>query len=510
MMNVIREGGNGTSVQEYLERSLLGRKLNNPLGYVVMVLVALIFGYLVAKQTFIGLGLLGAIVAVFVVLCCLISPEVGLYINIFYSFFAFGITRYLFMDSFPVGVGTDVLIVATFASLLIHHPNVKQDFGRFVRTPVVIAILVVVVYLGLEVLNPYADSIAGWSQTFRRFFESLLLLFIAYCMFSDPRSIHRFIKALFGMALVTALYGCLQHWHGLFDFEVAWVMATENRFGLIFINGDYRKFSTMSDPTAFGIAMAACSIFFMVIAWHQKKTSNRLVLIGGIVIMLLAMAYSGTRTANAMLVIGLAMYVLLSFNRVGTRAFAFAGGLAFLFLMYVPIYSNNTINRFRSSFSGSEDESFKVREVNRKYIQPFIYSHPIGWGLGTTGAQGLQYNPNHFLAGFPPDSGYLKKALETGWIGLALTCIFYFVIVRFGIRGYFRTKSDKRKILFVACTATLFAFYIAEFAQEAIGQISDMVIYYPLIALMIRMHVSDEKQREKEEAVLSEEEEVYA
>jgi len=39
-------------------------------------------------------------------------------------------------------------------------------------------------------------------------------------------------------------------------------MADANRFGLIFINGDFRKFSTMSDPTAYGVLMAACAVFF--------------------------------------------------------------------------------------------------------------------------------------------------------------------------------------------------------------------------------------------------------
>ena len=42
-------------------------------------------------------------------------------------------------------------------------------------------------------------------------------------------------------------------------------------------------------------------------------------------------------------------------------------------------------------------------------------------------------------------------------------------------------------MLCAACVSSIFAFYIAEFGQEAIGQITDIVIYYPLIAILLRV-----------------------
>jgi len=495
----------GFQLSDFFERTFLNQKLNNVAGMLLVTLIATGFGYLVAKQTFIGMGLFAVIVGFFTVAACMMSAELGLYINIFYSFFAFGVARYIFGDAFPTGVGTDVLVLATFFSLLIHKVNLRKAISQFLHSPVVIAILAVVAYLFVEVFNPYADSVEGWFQTFRRFIESVLILFIAYNVFTDRAAIARFAKVLFAFCTIAGLYGCIQQWHGLFDFEIAWVMATENRFGLIFINGNYRKFSTMSDPTAYGIAMAAAAVFFMIIAWNQKKAATKAILGIGILFMLLGMAYSGTRTANAMVAVGLAMYILLTMNKRSTKVFAVVAGLAFLFLLYAPIYSNPTINRFRTSFNASEDESFKVREVNRKFIQPYIYSHPIGWGLGTTGAQGLMYNPGHFLAGFPPDSGYLKKAIETGWIGLALICALYFVVMRFGIRGYFRSGDERSRVWYAAALAAIFAFYIAEFPQEAIGQITDIVIYYPLIAMMMKLREFDRKEAtEKAAAALPE------
>lgn len=154
--------------------------------------------------------------------------------------------------------------------------------------------------------------------------------------------------------------------------------------------------------------------------------------------------------------------------------------------MYAPIY-NPTIARFRSTFSASQDASFNVREMNRKRIQPYIYEHPIGGGFGTSGGAGATYNAGHPLAGFQTDSGYLRKAVESGWIGLLLVCILYYSTLRTGAKGYFSTPSLSRKHLYAASIATLFSFYVAEFSQSAIGQITDIFVYYPVVAIVMKL-----------------------
>ena len=99
----------------------------------------------------------------------------------------------------------------------------------------------------------------------------------------------------------------------------------------------------------------------------------------------------------------------------------------------------------------------------------------------------MQVNPGHFLAGFPTDSGYLKKALEVGWIGLFLICTLYYCVIRAGIRGYFQCRNEKAKNIYAAATCCMFSFYVAEFAQDAVGQITDIVVYYPMISVILRL-----------------------
>jgi putative inorganic carbon (HCO3(-)) transporter len=487
------------SVSGFLERVFIHEKLNNVFGILLIGMIAAGFGYLIATKTVMGLSLFALVVGFFVVIACMLNTELGLYINILYSFFAFAFARLLFPTVIQVGIVTDILIVATFLSLVIRRVNLRKSFNEFAQTPVVIAILLYVFFLLVELFNPYAHSFEGWFQTFRRFLGSVFILFFSYNIFTSYAKIRRFIVVLFTLCVITALYGCIQQWHGYFDYEMRWLMADEHGFALININGELRKISTMSDPTAYGILMAACAVFFLILAVNQKKKLYMAILVGGSIFMLLGMAYSGTRTANAVLVAGIAVYILLRLDHKGTRIFAIIAAFVFLGLLYAPIYGNATLNRFRSSFIGTEDASFNVREVNRHFIQPYIYKHPIGGGIGTAGAQGLRFNPGHYLAGFPPDSGYLKKALETGWIGLAFICILYYLTLRYGVKRYFRTRSKRYKIMYAACIASIFSFYLAEFPQEAIGQITDIVVYYPWIAMMLRMKYLDSQAEGNEE-----------
>ncbi|MBS1745376.1 MAG: O-antigen ligase family protein [Bacteroidetes bacterium] len=482
---------------KFLHKIFIEQKLNNVVGYIFISFFAIALGYLFAKQTILGLGVTGLICGIAIILACMMDTLTGLFINVVYSFFVYAFSRYFFNDTFPVGVVSDILIVATLFSFFVKKVHLKETINEFAHKQVVIAILVLFFYLMIELFNPYARSFEGWYQTFRKSLDALFLLFIAYKAFDNYQSVRKFLVLLFFVCTICGLYGCIQQWHGLFDYEKNWAMADDNRFGLIYIGGDFRKFSTMPDPTAYGIMMASCGIFYLIIAWNEKKLATRLIILSGVALMFLGMAYSGTRTANAMAVAGLAMFMLLSINKTSTKIFAVCAGMAFVALMYGPFYGNATINRFRTTFSGTDDPSYKVRELNRAFIQPYIYSHPIGGGLCTTGAGGLRFNPTHYLAGFPPDSGYLKKALETGWIGLIIICVLYFVILKNCIRGYFEATQPDIKILFAASCAFLFSFYIADFAQDAIGQITDTVVYYPLIAITLKLNSFKSENKEE-------------
>jgi len=484
----------GYKIVRTAEKLFLEKKLNNWVGVLLFTVIGAGMGYLLAEKTLLGFGVFGAVLGLAIIITCLLSTETGFYINLVYTFFVYHFSRLFFSDGLPVGVITDVLTGSMLFGLFIKGVSLKKSFTDFTHSTIVILIILNFCYGALELFNPEGHSFDAWLQAIRRSLETFIFLFITFHILQDKESIRRYVKALFILCLLVGVYGCIQQWHGLFDFERAWVMDDEVRFGLVFINGEFRKFSTFNDPTAYGSTMAAASVFFTILALGVRDKKLKRKLLGGVVIMLLGMAYSGTRTANVMLLAGFAMFTLLSFDKRSTRVFAFIGTLVFIAILYVPVYDNNTINRFRSSFQGTSDESYKVRELARNFVRPYMHSHPLGGGLATTGNLGVALNPGHFLAGFQTDSGYLQAALEIGWIGLAIICTMFFFVLQGGISGTFNSRDEEMKTLYAAATSALFTFYVGMFAQNTLGHLTDMAFYYPLIAIIIRFKFSGNRE----------------
>jgi putative inorganic carbon (hco3(-)) transporter len=469
----------------FFQKIFLNEKLNNWIGFLIVSFIAILFAYLASANIYWGATALGVVIGICSLTVCIISPELGLYLTAVYVFFLSALPRFFYFD-LPVGVGADILVFTAFIGLFISKKNLKENTVLFFKKKPVIFFAIILAFLVLELVNPLGHSFIGWFQVMRKIIQPAVVIFIGYNVFDSVSKIRRFVGFLFLIALITAIYGCFQQWHGLLKPEIDWVNADPARAGLIFIWGDYRKFSFFGGPTEFGVLMASCSLFFMLLGLN-KKGWVRLLLIGGSAIMALSMSYSGTRTANAMLAAGIVMFLLLTINKKSSRVFAIFAVLLFLFIMRVPIYTNVTLYRFRTTFSASEDASYNVRESNRQTVQPFIWSHPIGGGLSTTGDMGKKYNPGHPMAGFPTDSSYLNKALESGWVGLTLTLLLYFSLLQYIVRGYFTTRNAEFKSFFAASLAFFFSIFVGEMTQEAVGVYGNLVVYYPVFAVVLRL-----------------------
>ncbi len=205
------------------------------------------------------------------------------------------------------------------------------------------------------------------------------------------------------------------------------------------------------------------------------------------------MLYSGTRTTNVMLPAGVALYIIMTIQNKKTLTLLLFSFFVVFLVLFLPI-DNATLNRIRSTFN-TKEESLNVRDVNRHYIQPYIYAHPFGGGISTSGTDGMRFYPNHPLAGFPPDSGFLKVALEQGWIGLALTIFYNIMILCQGVYYYFRVRNKEYKIYLAAIVASTFAIFVTQYAQVTVGQIPQAIYIFAIMSLMKRLMEFDEEER---------------
>jgi putative inorganic carbon (HCO3(-)) transporter len=88
------------------------------------------------------------------------------------------------------------------------------------------------------------------------------------------------------------------------------------------------------------------------------------------------------------------------------------------------------------------------------------------------------------LAHFPPDSGYVRVAVEMGWIGIILFCTLMFIVLRTGIVNFYKIKNGELKTYCLAMTIMIFAINIGNYPQEALVQFPTNIYFYLMVAVL--------------------------
>ena len=469
----------GTSITA-TSRSRSARSVLHIHKFVVfaLLLAAVVFPLLIAKTGYVsGVFLLLIFVGLPVVYSVVVYPEMGILTLLIAAYFVMWVIR--IGINFPLGTLMDALQLLLLIGFFIKQKT-EPDWS-FLKVPISKVILVWIVYNLLEVVNPEASSKLAWLYTIRSVAAVTLNYFVFVYQIKTIQFLRVCIKLWISLSLFAALYGFKQEHYGFFAFEQA-RLNDPLSISLLFINGVWRKFSIFSDPVAFSYNMVISSLLCISLMTGTFKTWKKILMLFLALFFLLNMLYSGTRGAYVLVPASLVLLATLNYSR-KVLIISLIGGFLIVLMIVMPT-ANPTILRFQSAFKPSSDASYTVRQNNQKRIQPYILKHPFGGGLGATGVWGARFAPNSYLAHFPPDSGYVRVAVELGWIGLFLICLLMFIILKTGISNYFKIQDPELKAYCLAATTIVFALNIGDFPQEAIVQFPTNILFYFATAMI--------------------------
>lgn len=453
-------------------------KMNMPLVIGSLLLYSLMCAVLIAYSGLPGGIILLVVVAGLPLAYAIIAwPKTGITILLILAYLIMLVTKLNL--SFPLGTVMDAI-----EALLIIGFFIKQKYHpewKIYKNPVTYILLIWLAYNILQVINPSAESRLAWVYTVRTVAIVMVMYFVFLYHIRDIQFIRFILKLWIVLSFIAAVYGLKQELFGFFGFEEKWLEDPELH-ALYHIGNHWRKFSIFSDPVAFAYNMVISSILCFCLLTGPIATWKKVILAFLAVFFLSVMLYSGTRGAYVLLPACLVLFGILKFN---ARIFIYGAVVAFIIvcLIFMPT-SNPTLVRFQSAFRPSTDASFNVRASNQKKIQPYILSHPMGGGLGSTGMWGQRFSPDSYLANFPPDSGYVRVAVEQGWIGLLIFCIFMFIILKTGIDSFFKIRDPELKSYCLAMTMIIFALNLGNFPQEALVQFPINIYFYLSIAMI--------------------------
>lgn len=461
----------------------------------VIVFLVLMLGFVVytlsngdiVTPNLILIGLLGIIIACGVI----VYPKFGIAVLFIAGYFLFMPGK--FGVDFPVGTLLDLL-----QYLLIIGFFLKQKYDRnwaIFKDPLSIVILIWILYNFAEIANPQAISPLAWLYTIRTTAVIILIYYIFVYQIRDVSFIKFMLKLWLALALVAALDAFHQEIFGFFSFEKNWLYSDPLRVELLFQGGHMRKFSIFGDPVTFAYNMAAAAALCIALLFGPYKTYKKVILACMAGFFLLTMLYSGTRGAFPLVPAAIGLLAILKFNK-KILVLSVIFGALFIGLIFVPT-SNQNILRFQTAFRPNEDASYKARKINQARIRPYIQSHPIGGGLGATGTWGQRFAPNSFLANFPPDSGYVRVAVELGTIGILILCILVFIALKTGINNYYLIKDPELKTFCLGMVMVVFVYNVGNYPQEAFSQYPSNIIFFFCIALItITRNIDKQKQLE--------------
>ncbi|MBD1386893.1 O-antigen ligase family protein [Mucilaginibacter rigui] len=437
-------------------------------------------------------GLLAIFIGIPVVLGIVAYPKFGIAVLMVVAFFLNYVSEFLPPDT-PSGIILDAITYLLIFGFLLKL-KYDKDWSYF-KNPISYLVLAWLAYNFFEVINPASPSILAWVYTVRTVGFIMLMYFIFVYQIRSLATIKFLVKLWLVLAFLSAISGFQQENFGLFPFEKAWYYQDPLRLSFLYINGHLRKVAIFPDPVTFSYNMVVAAVLCLCIMFTKIKTYKKVILGLSIPFFFLVMLYSGTRGAFVLPPAALAMLAVMNFNK-KILVVVIGAGIVLGGLIFMPT-SNQFIKRFQTAFRPSDDASFNVRAENQKRIKPYILSHPIGGGLGSVGIWGRRFAPNSFLAKFPPDSGYVRVAVEMGYIGLILFCTLMFVILKTGINNYYLIKNPELKIYCLAMVLIIFVFNIGNYPQQALVQYPSNILFYLACALLnVTLRLDKQEQQE--------------
>lgn len=470
-------GQNRSSTFSVLGRSISGSAL------VILAVILTLFSYGLAMLALkLGAMVSVSILAAVVLLLSFINIEFGLKVLLFASVIIGWLSK--LFASIPFGTVLDFILVVLLIRLLIskagqHNWNLKGDLiGKL--------ILIWIVLNLVQVANPYAVSTMAWLFSVRAMAILFLVYFIACHALDSYNKIISIIKYIIALGVLTALYGLKQEFFGFSDYELNWLYSETRRAHLIIQWSRIRIFSFCSDPTTFGIYMSLLGTLSLILSFGKYKLQYRVLLFMAGLIMFASMFYGGSRTPMVLIPIGLFIYALLTLKK---EVFLIIGLIGVIGTgLILKSTGSAVMYRIKSAFIPSlSEDTMLMREQNRKFIQPYVLTHPVGLGLGRIGIWGERFSPDDFLAGFAHDSGFLRIAVEMGWLYLLYYLFLLFICLRTSIYYYVRVRNPKIKTIYLGLTVLMFQVIIASYVQEVIPLIPTSISFYVFLAIIYKL-----------------------
>ena len=289
--------------------------------------------------------------------------------------------------------------------------------------------------------------------------------FLCAILFKKPKNIHWFIWLYIAALCIVCVYTIIHHAQFGFDGDSAhWVMTP-------FYN----------DHTAYGAALAIYLILALTYVFLPGiKNSRRLIIIGVVALLSVALVFSNCRAAWLSVIAALAVLICvllkIKFRWIATVVVVLVGlFLAFQNQIIDALEKNNQdasgdlVENVQSITNISTDAS-NLERINRwqSAFRLFNERPVFGWGPGTYQFVYAPYQMSKEKTIISTNAGdggnahseYFGPLAEQGIVGSILVLILVIVTVYHGMKAYKRCKNRQAKTLVLGATLAFISYFV--------------------------------------------------
>lgn len=363
----------------------------------------------------------------------------------------------------PLLAGVMILFIAK----LLYEGNYDRKISRH---PIAFVIYLMFFWMVITTITSEMPMVSIKFIVSRLWFVIPSFFFCAL-LFKKPRNIDLFIWLYIASLCIVVVYTTIIHAQHGFDNDTAhWVMSP-------FYN----------DHTAYGAALSIYLILAIAYAFiPDLKPGRRIIVIGVVAILSLAMVLSSCRAAWVSLAAAIAVLVVvllkIKFRWIFTSLVILVGlFFAFQHQIIDALEHNNQdasgdiVENIQSITNISTDAS-NLERINRwqSAFRLFADRPVFGWGPGTYQFVYAPYQMSKEKTIISTNAGdggnahseYIGPLAEQGFMGTLLMLAFVITVVYTGLKAYNKAKNKKAKVLVLGATLAFFSYFVHGFLNN--------------------------------------------
>ena len=393
-------------------------------------------------------------------------------------------------------------VLILFIAKLLYERNYDRNIARH---PVSIVIYCMFVWMIVTTITSEMPVVSIKFFVSRLWFIVPSFFFCAL-VFKKPKNIDWFIWLYMASLCIVVVYTTINHAKYGFDNDSAhWVMSP-------FYN----------DHTAYGAALAIYLIYAITYALLPGiKTARRLIILGVVALLSLAMVLSSCRAAWVSLAAALAVLICvllkIKFRWIFTTVVILTG-LFFAFQHQIidalehnsQDASGDVVENIQSITNISTDAS-NLERINRwqSAFRLFAERPVFGWGPGTYQFVYAPYQMSKEKTIISTNAGdkgnahseYIGPLSEQGFIGSLLVFILVITVVYTGLKAYRRAINKKAKVLVLGATLAFFSYFVHGFLNNFLDTDKLAVPVWSCAALIVVIDLYYADQEEFKEII---------